>query len=86
MSHSKVANDDARKEDEEEGLNSREIDHAIKVILHLNLSSSFKTRFRYPGVFPYDFIPFHRLLSSQDRNRISFCIVNTDPSTQPGQH
>ena len=83
MSNSKVGNDDARNE---EGLNSREIDHAIKVILHSNLSSSFKTRIRYLGVFPYDFTPYQRLFSSQDRNLISFCIANTDPSTQPGQH
>ena len=54
MSNSKLANDDARNE---EGLNSHEIDHAINVILHSNLSSSFKTRIRYLGVFRYDFTP-----------------------------
>lgn len=70
----------------EEGLNSRAIDNAIKLILRSNLSSSFKTCIRYLGVFPSDFTPYHQLLSSNDRSLISFCIVNTDPASEPGQH
>ena len=49
MSNSKIANEDALND---EGLNSHQIDHAKKVILHSNLSSSIKTRIRYIGVLP----------------------------------
>ena len=66
--------------------NYRAIDNALKLILHSNLSSSFKTCLRYLGVFPSDFTPYNHLLSSNDRSLISFCIVNTDPASEPGQH
>ena len=80
---SKVALDDARKE---EVSNSREIDQALKVILHSNLSSSLETQIRYLVLSPFDFTQYQRLLSSQDRNPISFWFVNTDPFTQISQH
>jgi len=66
---------------EKEGMKTQDLELILR-----NFSSRKKNlRVQILGVFPSDLIPFSQLLSNSRETSLG-CIVNTDPSSQPGEH